>query len=98
MTLEQRSKTKDALSRYGKKWSVKRPESKAWESAIEQTLAYYDVKDPLRSQLMRTRYFEHCTEEETLLRLNIGRSTYQKAQLDMLSTIAVYAAENGVKM
>lgn len=26
---------------------------------------------------------------------HIGRTTYQKAELDLLSTIAVYAAQNG---
>ena len=28
-------------------------------------------------------------------RLHIGRSTYQKAQTDLLSTVAVYAAQYG---
>ena len=31
-----------------------------------------------------------------LEQLHIGRTTYQKAELDLLSTIAVYAAERGV--
>lgn len=29
-------------------------------------------------------------------RLHIGRTTYKKAQQDLLSTVAVYAAERGV--
>ena len=28
-------------------------------------------------------------------RLHIGRTTYQKAQTDLLSTIAIYAAQRG---
>lgn len=46
---------------------------------------------------MRLRYFEHCTEEQTMGQLYIGRSTYQKAQLDLLSTVAVFAAQQGAR-
>ena len=45
--------------------------------------------------LMRLRYFERRTEDDTIERLHIGRSTYQKAQTDLLSTVAVYAAQYG---
>lgn len=34
-------------------------------------------------------------EEDVLERLCIGRTTYQKAQLDLLSTVAVFAARYG---
>ena len=34
-------------------------------------------------------------EADVLEQLHIGRTTYQKAELDLLSTIAVYAAQNG---
>ena len=33
--------------------------------------------------------------DDTIERLHIGRSTYQKAQSDLLSTVAVYAARFG---
>ena len=36
-----------------------------------------------------------CKEADVLEQLHIGRTTYQKAELDLLSTIAVYAAQNG---
>ena len=41
------------------------------------------------------RFFEQRPEDEILEQLHIGRTTYQKAELDLLSTIAVYAAQNG---
>ena len=49
----------------------------------------------LRADLLRLRYFERRTEDDTIERLHIGRSTYQKAQSDLLSTVAVYAARFG---
>ena len=41
------------------------------------------------------RYLERRKEEDVLERLCIGRTTYQKAQLDLLSTVAVFAARYG---
>ena len=52
-------------------------------------------EDPLRADLLRLRYLERRTEDDTIERLHIGRSTYQKAQSDLLSTVAVYAARFG---
>jgi len=98
VTVEQRAKTKDALKRYGQKLPGRNwKDAPLWNAAIQQALDYYDAHDPLRSQLMRLRYFEHCTEEQTMGRLYIGRSTYQKAQLDLLSTVAVFAAQKGAR-
>ena len=42
------------------------------------------------------RYVQHRTEDDVIDQLHIGRTTYQKAHQDLLSTIAVYAAERGV--
>ena len=49
----------------------------------------------MRAELFELRYVQNHTEEEVMERLHIGRTTYQKAELDLLSTIAVYAAQNG---
>ena len=95
MTREQVARTKNALRRYGTRQWAQCPVNHGWSRAIEKTLDYYDQRDPIRSNLLRLRYFEHCGEEETIERLNIGRTTYQKSQLDLLSTIAVYAAGEG---
>ena len=98
MTVEQRAKTKQALRRYGQKLPGRNwKDAPLWDTAIRQTLEYSDSCDPLRAQLMRLRYFEHCTEEQTMGQLYIGRSTYQKAQLDLLSTVAVFAAQQGAR-
>ena len=55
---------------------------------------------PLRRALpitgKTTRYVQHRTEDDVIDQLHIGRTTYQKAHQDLLSTIAVYAAERGV--
>ena len=80
MTKEQREKTKLALRRYGTRQWAACPANAGWRLAIERTIEYYQQEDPLRADL---------------LRLHIGRSTYQKAQSDLLSTVAVYAARFG---
>lgn len=51
--------------------------------------------DPIRAGLLQLRYLERRKEEDVLERLCIGRTTYQKAQLDLLSTVAVFAARYG---
>ena len=71
------------------------PANAGWRLAIERTIEYYQQEDPLRADLLRLRYLERRTEDDTIERLHIGRSTYQKAQSDLLSTVAVYAARFG---
>jgi len=96
MTQEQRRKTKQALEDYRLKNFRRTREGWVWARAIDETMAYYKEADPLREQLLRLRYFEHRTVEQTQEALNIGGSTYQKANSDLLSTIAVFAARGGV--
>lgn len=95
MTAQQRNETKLALRRYGTRQWAASPANTGWRLAIERTLDYYQQTDPTRADLMRLRYFERRTEDDTIQRLHIGRSTYQKAQTDLLSTVAVYAAQLG---
>ena len=52
-------------------------------------------RHPIRAGLLQLRYLERRKEEDVLERLCIGRTTYQKAQLDLLSTVAVFAARYG---
>ena len=66
-----------------------------WEKANEDSKAYYKEADPIRADLLQLRYMQHRKEADVLEQLHIGRTTYQKAELDLLSTIAVYAAQNG---
>lgn len=95
MTAEQRRLTRDALRQYGIRHWARTPKNRCWQEAIEESLAYYEVHDPVRADLMRLRYFENRPEEEVIERLHIGRTTYQKAQLDLLSTVAICAARRG---
>ena len=84
-----------ALRRYGTRQWAACPANAGWRLAIERTIEYYQQEDPLRADLLRLRYLERRTEDDTIERLHIGRSTYQKAQSDLLSTVAVYAARFG---
>lgn len=96
MTLEQRRRTKWALEKYRTRGFRHSTDGRKWSSAIDWTLDYYEKNDPLRYQLLRLRYFEGRSIEETQEQLNIGYSTYQKANTDVLSTLAIYAARYGL--
>lgn len=96
MTLEQRRKTREALARYGSRGFRMTRDGCAWSQAIGQALEYYEQKDPIRARLMQVRYFEHQTVEQTKTRLNLADSTYQKANSDLLSTVAINAARYGL--
>ena len=89
MTAEQRRKTREALQNYGTRQWARSPANWGWARAIQQTQEYYRTADPIRAGLLQLRYLERRKEEDVLERLCIGRTTYQKAQLDLLSTVAV---------
>ena len=95
MTDQQRRLTRQALQRDRTRHWARSPVNKQWQAAIEEGLAYYEQHDPLRADLLKLRYLENRREEEVIERLHIGRTTYQKALQDLLSTIAVYAAQRG---
>ena len=92
---EQRRKTREALQNYGTRQWARSPANWGWARAIQQTQEYYRTADPIRADLLQLRYLERRREEDVLERLCIGRTTYQKAQLDLLSTVAVFAARYG---
>ncbi len=95
MTDEQRTMTRKALRAYGRRRWARSPINRMWQSAIEESVAYYQAKDPVRSELLRLRYLQNRREEDVIEALHIGRTTYQKADLDLLSTVAIYAARQG---
>ena len=84
-----------ALQRYGTRYWARNPVERSWRDAIEQGVAYYQEHDPMRAELFELRYVQNHTEEEVMERLHIGRTTYKKADQDLLSTVAVYAAQRG---
>ena len=96
MTKQQRDATRSALLAYGRRQWARSPVNRRWEKAIEDSMDYYKEADPIRADLLQLRYLQHRKEADVLEQLHIGRTTYQKAELDLLSTIAVYAAERGV--
>lgn len=97
MTQEQRRQTRDALARYGQRGSRMKRDGWAWAQAIDEARDYYREQDPfLRGQLLQLRYLEHRTVEDTMERLRVGKSTYQKADSDLLSTVAINAARYGL--
>ena len=98
MTKQQRNSTRTALLRYGTRQWVRNRDNRAWARGIEQAWRYYETADPIRAELLRLRYFERRSEEDTIERLHIGRTTYQKANLDLLSTVAICAAKEGAKV
>ena len=95
VTPEQRDLTRNALRKYGERHWARTPENRRWQSAIDEGIDYYQAHDPMRADLLRMRFFEQRPEDEILEQLHIGRTTYQKALQDLLSTIAVYAAQRG---
>ena len=95
MTNHQRDATRSALLAYGRRQWARSPVNRRWEKAIEDSMAYYKEADSIRADLLQLRYLQHRKEADVLEQLHIGRTTYQKAELDLLSTIAVYAAQNG---
>ena len=95
MTKQQRDATRSALLAYGRRQWARSPVNRRWEKAIEDSIAYNKQADPIRAELQQLRNQQHRKEADELEQLHIGRSTYQKAELDLLSTIAVYAAQNG---
>lgn len=97
MTREQRKRVQAELRRYGKKQWANGADQQRWRTAIEQAQRYYEQNDPIRSDLLQMRYFQKRTEQDTIDRLHIGRTTYQKAQDDLLSTIAIFAAQQGAR-
>lgn len=97
MTQEQRRQTRAALARYGLRGTRRKRDGWAWSRAIDEARDYYRQQDPfLRGQLLQLRYFEHRTVEQTMEALCIGKTTYQKADTDLLSTVAINAAHYGL--
>lgn len=96
MTAEQRRQCRTALWNWRLFECETDPEHACWAQAMRKTAAYYEERDPIRAGIIEQRYRRHLTEEQVIDRLHIGRSTYQKANADLLSTLAVYAAQNGV--
>lgn len=96
MTSEHRRQCRNALWHWKLIERQTDPRNACWAQAMRQTAAYYERRDPIRAGILEQRYRRHLTEEQVLDELHIGHTTYQKANSDILSTLAVYAAREGV--
>ena len=95
MTIEARQKCRAALWHWKLIERQTDPRNLSWAQALRRTAAYYERRDPIRAGILKERYRRHRTEEQVLEELHIGRTTYQKANTDLMSTLAVYAAQEG---
>jgi hypothetical protein len=102
MTRDQRRAARTALRDYNKLHDVaaggtdeEREQARRWCAAIEDALDYYDREEPTRAKLLRMRYIEHWREERVIEQLYVSRATYQRMDLDAVSTVAVFAAQYG---
>ena len=96
MTSEHRRQCRAALWHWQLIERQPGPETECWAHALRQTAAYYERRDPIWAGILEQRYRRHLTEEQVQDKLHIGRTTYQKANTDLLSTLAVYAARDGL--
>ena len=96
MTNEQRRQCRTALWHWQLIERHPTPENQCWAMALRRTAAYYEQRDPIRAGIIEQRYRRHLTEQQVQDNLHIGHTTYQKANTDLLSTLAVYAAREGL--
>lgn len=98
MTREQKKAVRRGLRAYGKALEAGTPGDvlPGWAAIVERTTDYYSRHDRTCSELLRLRYLERKTEDETVEALYVCRSTYYRKELDALSTVAVYAAAAGL--
>ncbi len=100
MTKQQKKDVRRALRRYGR--ALEEPEGKAdglvqaWESVIAQAMDYYAAADPVCAELLQRRYIAGEKEWDVVGALHIGRTTYYRKELEALSTLAVFAAREGL--
>ena len=70
--------------------------SGAWAGVLAKVRDYYAQADPACWELLRLRYIEGRSEWDVVGLLHIGRTTYYHKELEALSTVAVYAAAEGL--
>lgn len=68
-----------------------------WLRAIQQTEDYYSHQTGSLSSIVFDLHFRHkMTKVETLQHGHMSNTTYEKAVTDILSTLAVFAAQMGI--
>ena len=67
-----------------------------WAGVLGRVREYYACEDPVCWELLRLRYLEGRNEWDVVELLHVGRTTYYRKELEALSTVAVYAAAEGL--
>ena len=67
-----------------------------WGTVIRRAMDYYEKADPDCAKLLQLRYIDGLSEWETVGQLYIGRTTYYRKELEVLSTVGMYAARAGL--
>lgn len=68
-----------------------------WLRAIQKTEAYYlTQKGSIGAIVLDLHFRQKMSETDTIKRSCIGRTTYQNVVTDIVSTLAVYAAQDGL--
>ena len=89
MTKKQRKAVRRALREPGSREA-------GWNGVLEKARAYYANTDPVYWELLRLRYMEGMREDAVIKALYIGRTTYYTKELEVLSTVGIYAAQAGL--
>lgn len=95
MTAEQRRKTREALQNYGTRQWARSPANWGWARAIQQTQEYYRTADPSVQACSSCATWSAARRRMCWSGSASDAPPYQKAQLDLLSTVAVFAARYG---
>lgn len=88
MTKKQRKAVRRALREFDG--------SGPWVGVLDKVRDYYAQADPVCWELLRLRYIEGLREDAVIRALYIGRTTYYTKELEVLSTVGIYAAQAGL--
>ena len=100
VTKQQKKDVRKALRRYGGERAEEKNTAaewvRAWGAVIRRAMDYYEKADPDCAKLLQLRYIDGLSEWETVGQLYIGRTTYYRKELEVLSTVGMYAARAGL--
>lgn len=96
MTREQKKTVRRALRQYGRRALGGYASGKKWIAAIDEAVSNLSGENDLCAELLRLRYIDGMSEDKTIARLHIGRTTYYRKDLEALSTVAIAAARRGL--
>ena len=89
MTKKQRKAVRRALREYD-------GHAGAWKRVLDKVRDYYAHTDPVCWELLQRRYLDGMREDDVIRALYIGRTTYYSKELEVLSTVGIYAAQAGL--